>query len=201
MFIFKFIGRWIFRVLFLIILILISLYLMRDKIMEYYVNNQFSKITGLTVAFEDVHCSPLKGEIVLNNVTISHPPIMNNIFLAEIPLAKGKINLWNLLFKNLKFSDLQLNISVFQSVEGKDGLSTEFYMKKLAKNMDLKLDPWVYSGIDNFYLSLGTHQIVSLEQPERIWRKRQLNLENQQFENIKTPAELIDILNKILYGK
>ena len=201
MFIFKFIGRWIFRVLFLIILILISLYLMRDKIMEYYVNNQFSQITGLTVAFEDVHCSPLKGEIVLNNVTISHPPIMNNIFLAEIPFAKGKINLWNLLFKNLKFSDLQLNISVFQSVEGKDGLSTEFYMKKLAKNMDLKIDPWVYSGIDNFYLSLGTHQIVSLEQPERIWRKRQLNLENQQFENIKTPAELIDILNKILYGK
>ena len=126
---------------------------------------------------------------------------MNNIFLAEIPFAKGKINLWNLLFKNLKFSDLQLNISVFQSVEGKDGLSTEFYMKKLAKNMDLKIDPWVYSGIDNFYLSLGTHQIVSLEQPERIWRKRQLNLENQQFENIKTPAELIDILNKILYGK
>jgi hypothetical protein len=45
-------------------------------------------------------------------------------------------------------------VEVFQSVESSNGLSTELYMRKLAENMDLRMGPWKYAGVDKFYLTI-----------------------------------------------
>lgn len=196
----RFIGRWVVRLLLLLILLGVLCYVFKDRALKYYIDVQLAKVTGLTIEAEKVEVDPLSRTLALSNIEVSHPFIMNNLFLARLSNVKAKLSVWELIFKKLHFEELEVNVEVFQSVESSNGLSTELYMRKLAENMDLRMGPWKYAGVDKFYLTINRHQKVNLETPEKIMSWRDLNL-HVSFENVATPGDLLGILNTILYGE
>lgn len=196
----RFIGRWVVRLLLLLILLGVFCYVFKDRALKYYIDVQLAKVTGLTIEAEKVDVDPLSRTLALSNIEVSHPFIMNNLFLARLSNVKAKLSVWELIFKKLHFEELEVNVEVFQSVESSNGLSTELYMRKLAENMDLRMGPWKYAGVDKFYLTINRHQKVNLETPEKIMSWRDLNL-HVSFENVATPGDLLGILNTILYGE
>ena len=90
MFIFRFIEGLIVKLLLLIILIGVILFFAKDKLFKYYIDTQLAKETGLSMEVEKVHIDPFKGVIAINNITIYHPTIMNNLLLAQIDHVEGK---------------------------------------------------------------------------------------------------------------
>ena len=105
----------------------------------------------------------------------------------------------NLFFKKINFDWLEIDISLFQSIESKSGVSTEVYMKKLAENVNLQAGSWIYEGIDQLYLTIGKHQKIDLENPEKIRWLRELNINRMSFKDVGTPGKLLDTVNKLLY--
>ncbi|NCC59350.1 MAG: hypothetical protein EOM12_00170 [Verrucomicrobiae bacterium] len=196
----RFIGRWVIRLLLLVILLGVLCYVFKDRALKYYVDVQLAKVTGLTIEAEKVNVDPLSRTLTLSNIEVSHPFIMKNLFLARLSSVRAKVSTWELIFNKLHFEELEVNVEVFQSVESSDGLSTEVYMRKLAENMDLGMGPWKYSGVDKFYLAINRHQKVNFETPEKIKSWRDLN-SHVSFENVATPRDLLGILNTILYGE
>ena len=196
----RFIGRWVIRLLLLVILLGVLCYVFKDRALKYYVDVQLAKVTGLTIEAEKVNVDPLSRTLTLSNIEVSHPFIMKNLFLARLSSVRAKVSTCELIFNKLHFEELEVNVEVFQSVESSDGLSTEVYMRKLAENMDLGMGPWKYSGVDKFYLAINRHQKVNFETPEKIKSWRDLN-SHVSFENVATPRDLLRILNTILYGE
>lgn len=196
----RFIGRWIIRLLLLVILLGVLCYVFKDRALKYYIDVQLAKVMGLTIEADKVNVDPLSRTLTLSDIEVSHPFIMKNLFLAKLSSVRAKVSVWELIFKKLHFEEFEVNVEVFQSVESSNGLSTELYMRKLAENMDLKMGPWKYAGVDKFYLTINRHQKVNLETPEKIKSWRDLN-SHVSFENVATPRDMLGILNTILYGE
>ena len=192
----RFIGRWVIRLLLLVILLGVLCYVFKDRALKYYIDVQLAKVTGLTIETEKVNVDPLSRTLTLWNIEVSHPFIMK----AKLSSVRAKVSVWELIFKKLHFEELEVNVEVFQSVESSDGLSTEIYMRKLAENLNLGTGAWEYAGVEKFYLTINRHQKVNLETPEKIKSWRDLN-SHVTFENVATPRDLLGILNTILYGE
>jgi len=194
----RFIGRWITRLLLLILLTGVVCYFLKDRLVKHYIDVQLAKVTGLTIKADKVNTDILRRTLVISDIELSHPLIMENVFLAKLSNVKITVSLWKFLFKKLSFERLEVNIETFQTVEDSSGLSTETYMRKLAKNITMEMGSWEYTGVENFYLRVGRHQRVDLETPDKIKSWRDLNVETSA-KSIATPGELITILNTILY--
>ena len=92
------------------------------KLLKYYIDTQLAKETGLSMTVEKVHIDPFKGVIAINNITIYHPTIMNNLLLAQIDHVEGKIGIWNLFFNNsdIKTKCKRLERNAVSRINGSD---------------------------------------------------------------------------------
>jgi hypothetical protein len=96
----RFIGRWVVRLLLLLILLGVLCYVFKDRALKYYIDVQLAKVTGLTIEAEKVEVDPLSRTLALSNIEVSHPFIMNNLFLARLSNVKAKLSVWELISKS-----------------------------------------------------------------------------------------------------
>lgn len=203
MFLIRFINKWIVRILLLILITGLVIFFARDSLLKYYLDIQLAKATGLYMKVGDIHLDVFDSTITVKDIEIKQPTILNNLLFAKAPELKGKLKLWKLLSKEIKFDTVELNIEWIQSVESSSGVSTEIYMRQLAENINEQTQnlPWKYDGIDTLYLTIGHHQKVDLNDPTKIRMWRDMHVNGMKFQKIETPKQFIETLNNLLYGR
>jgi hypothetical protein len=199
----RFITRWIFRLVILLIVLGVSLVLLKDILLKSWLENRIRSETGLEARIGTFELALLAPTLTLENFVLYNPAQFGGspfLIIKEIHVEYDRAALSH---RELKITLLRLNLSEIDVVENQKGQTnlqmlqalTQAHSQKQAREQTLD-----FAGIDTLNLTLGKIRFVSLKTPGPA-REIDLGFKNQIQQNIKTAADLNAMILRLVLQK
>lgn len=199
----RFVFRWAFRLLLLIIVLVIGLLLLKDTIVRSLAEQHLRRKTGFETKIGKVDVGLLDPKFTLENVVIYNPPDFGGSKLLDAPEIHLEYEPGKLVLGKVHLTFLRLKLRELNIVEsgGRTNL-LEWFSKATpgatGTRGGQKSAGYSLSGVDLLNLSIGLVRYNNLERPKRS-QEIKLNLENQLLRNVSNEEDFLKILFKLLF--
>ena len=199
----RFLVRWTFRCLLLLIVLVVALVLLKDTLIKSLAERRIRAQTGLEVRIGKFEVSLLTPTVTIENFKLYNTPEFGGSMFIDLPELHLEYDLTPMTSGRLHLKLLRLNLTELNLVENKDGKTNlELLQHKL------EVDPkWSaqqknkrkieFTGIDTLNLTIGKVNYASLKEPGKNW-SRDLGLKNEVVKNVRSEADLAGIVLKSL---
>lgn len=199
----RFITRWLFRLLILLIVLGVSLVLLKDVLLKSWIESRVRSETGLETRIGTLELALLEPTLTIENFVLYNPAQFGGspfLIIKEIHLEYDRRALSH---RELKITLLRLNLSEIDVVENQKSQTNLQMLQALTQANSQKKareQSFDFAGIDTLNLTLGKIRFVSLKTPGPA-REIDLGVKNQIQQNIKTGADLNALVLKIVLQK
>ena len=199
----RFITRWLFRLLILLIVLGVSLVLLKDILLKSWIESRIRSETGLEARIGGFELALLAPTLTLEDFILYNPAQFGGSPLLIIKEIHVEYDREALSHRELKITLLRVNLSEIDVVENQKGETNLQMLQALTqansqkKGGEQSLD---FMGIDTLNLTLGRIRFVSLKTPGPA-REIELGVKNQIQKNIKTAADLNAMILRVVVQK
>ena len=198
----KFVFRWAFRFLVLVIVAGIGLFLLKDILIKEITQKRLQKETGLQVRIGAMQTALLSSTVSIQNLVIYNPAEFGGGPLVDVPdlhleYAYGKPASQGVKLKLLRLDIRELNI--IQNNAGETNIITildRVAPEVLGKKRDRKTNE-TFGGIDMLNLSVGKVRYLHLAHPKRN-QDIDVGMRHAIVQNIRTEDDLAGVFLKVL---
>lgn len=186
----KFLVRWCFRLLVLALLLALAAVLLKDLLIEEYLETRFRRATGLELEIGRLEVALFSPVLRAENVRLYNPPEFGGapaLIAAEVHLEYDPAALWR---GTLHLPLLRLHLAELVLVEdGRGGQNLPALAARWTALRDADAPPLRFGGIDTLNLTLERVRRVNLRDPARNVSLDPA-LRGQIWQGLRTPAEL-----------
>lgn len=186
----KLLVRWCFRLLVLALLLALAAVLLKDLLIEEYLETRFRRATGLELEIGRLEVALFSPVLRAENVRLYNPPEFGGapaLLAAEVHL---EYDLAALGRGTLHLPLLRLHLAELVVVEdGRGGLNLSVLATRWTALRDADAPPLRFGGIDTLNLTLEQVRRVNLRDPARNVSLDPA-LRGQIWQGLRTPAEL-----------
>tara|TARA_Y100001934_G_scaffold14031_1_gene17339 strand:+ start:10 stop:675 length:666 start_codon:yes stop_codon:yes gene_type:complete len=198
----RFISRWVYRSVVILLVLLIGALLLRDPIIQALTESRISEATGLDVRIRRLNMGLLKTKMTIEGLRVYNTAEFGGGIMLDIPELHFEADASALKDRSLKLKLLRIELAELQIVINRDGISNFEALRRyrLSRQTDsggpLKdiIDPTLkFVGIDILNLSVEKFHKTDLKRggpPQVI----EVNVKNAVYQQIHTKDELKDVL-------
>lgn len=197
----RFLVRWAFRSLVIVMVLTVGLILLKDTLVKGYVEHQLRKQTGL-----DVNIGWLEVGLLTPTLTVADLKLFNSAEFGgspflQVPDLHLEYRPETLLRRKLHLTLVRMALSEVNVVEGRDGRTNvvavlpEWTTASSPRNAHESLLGFKFTGIDTLNLSLGTLRYSSVRKPGKATEIK-VGLKNEIFTDLKSIADARDAVLK-----
>jgi len=195
--------KWVIRILFVLVLIIVGLLLVRDSIAKSVAEKQILAQTGMKATIGKFHIGLADPVVTIENLRMFNPPGFDNSRFVDIPEIHVEYDRGALFSRRLHFTLVRFNladVSVVENAEGKTNLEflQEKQKQKGASTSTAKSEPALkFVGIDTLNLTLGRVRFSSVKHPERA-KEIKLDVKNAELKNVKSAKDFSGLIAGIM---
>ena len=195
----KFIFRWGFRLLILLVVLLAVLVLCKDAVIKSLLENRIRAQTGMDVKIGRLDIGLFTPTVNVEGLRLFHTSQFGGLPLVDVPDLYLEYDRRALARQVLHFKLVRLNLAEVSIVEDANGKTLlQWWQDRQAKSPPTSDESVDFTGIDVLNLSLGTVKLVSLAHPGRS-RSVRIDLRNEVLKNLQSANDLSGLLLKILW--
>lgn len=199
----KFLLKWAFRLLLLLLMLLAVLALSFDAIVTALAEGGLRKQTGLEVRLEKLELRPWSGRARLERLVVHNPAEFGGgplVHIAEVAVEydPALVKERKLHFNLLRFHLAELHIIVNQDGQSNlDGVRRATEAVRRGQRVEQTNSPMEFVGLDMLNLTLGKGTWTDLRQSGKP-REFDFGIRNEIVRDVKDARELIVKLTPIL---
>jgi len=186
--------KWLFLLLFVAVAVVMGLLLSKDAILKAAVEQQIRSQTGMDVKIEKLSVGLLSPVVTIENLKLYNVPEFGGTPFLDIRELHLEYDREALAQHKLRITLLRINLEELTIVRNGAGKTNVAALGGPQPAKPPKLTGDVeFTGVAVLNLSLGKIQLLDLKNP-RNNRLRNVNLQNQVFQNVNTPGDLLGVL-------
>jgi uncharacterized protein involved in outer membrane biogenesis len=191
----KFIVRWLFRLLILAITLAIALVLLKDVLLEEYLEAQFRRATGIEVQLGRVESALFSPVLTLESVRLYNPPEFGGAPFLDASEIHLEYDRAALLRGTLALRLLRVNLAELVVVEdGQGGQNLRALLVRAAATFRNRGGaPFEFGGIGTLNLTVERIRRQNLRDPSRN-TMLQPAIRGVVLQNLRTGADLARVL-------
>lgn len=202
----KFLFRWAFRLLVLLLVLAVALVLLKDTLVKSLAENRLQAETGLEVRIGRLEVGLMTPTLTIEDFVLYNTAEFGGSPFVDLPeihveYDRQDLALQRLHLKLLRFHLRELNI--VENQQGQTNLAVIFDRlqsnppdkSKAAQGAGLEFD-----GIDTLNLSLGKIKYSNLKSPKKS-KEFDLDIRNEIVTNVKSQDDLAEAVVRILLRK
>ncbi len=199
----RFITRWLFRLVILLIVLGVSLVLLKDILLKSWIESRIRSETGLEARIGSFELALMAPTLTLEDFILYNPAQFGGspfLIVKEIHVEYDRAALSH---RELRLTLLRFNLSEIDVVENQKGQTNLQMLQALTQANSQKkaqVQSLDFMGIDTLNLTLGKIRFVSLKTPGPA-REIDLGVKNQIQKNIKTAADLNTMVLRLVLQK
>jgi hypothetical protein len=196
----KFIVRWAFRLLILLIVLAVALVLLKDTIIRAFAQSAIRTETGLEAKIDTFRVGLLAPTITIENFTLYNSPDFGGSPFVVIPELHVEYDREAAALGRLHLTLVRFDLARLNIVQDRAGrLNYQELEARLQKEAaGQKAKPALkFTGIDTLNLSLGTVKFTDLRSSGKSW-EHNLGVQNEIISNVKSSADLTGMLLKLM---
>ncbi len=186
--------KWLFILVLTAVALVVGLLFSKDAILKATVEQQIRAQTGMDAKIGRLSLGLLSPVVTIENLKLHNTPEFGGTPFLDIRELHLEYDRDALAQRKLRIKLLRLNLEELTVVRNASGTTNITTMKGPAPAKPPRLAGDVeFYGVDVLNLSLGKIQLIDLKEP-RNNRLRNVNLQNQVFNNVRTPGDLYGVL-------
>jgi len=191
----KFVFRWAFRLLILVIVLGVALLLLKDLILKSVAEARIRAETGLETRIGRFETSFFSPTVTIADFILYNAAEFGGSPLVDVPELHLEMDRDALARRELHFRLVRFNLAEVNVVQNQDGKTNlEMLQERQKKNPQAEL---TFTGIDTLNLTVGKLRFTHMKQPGQA-REINLNLRNEVVTNVHSAADLTGVLVKIV---
>lgn len=200
----RFITRWAFRSLILLIVLVVCLVLLKDTLAKSFVEHRIRIETGMDVRIGKLEVGLFTPMINVQDLKLYNLPEYGGLPFLDMPDLHLEYDLRALFMRRVHFRLVRLYLAELNVVEGRNGhtnvnLSLDALTETAPRSASVNFGSgFEFAGIDTLNFTLGKVRYTSLRQAGKETEVK-LGLRNRVVTNIKTLHELTNVLIKTLF--
>jgi len=199
----KFIFRWAFRFMILVIVLAVAGILLLDtiarEVIEYQVRNQ----TGLETKVGHVHVGLFTPVMTIDHFVLYNSAAFGGSPFIDLPELHVEYDRDALRSGKLHCKLVRINLAIINLVEDKNGRSNLELLEQRLKmpgrsnhaghQAGRSVSSMEFTGIDTLNLTLGKATHLRMDQPRQV-DEFKMNVDHQVFNNIKSDQDFSNVL-------
>ncbi len=200
----KFIFRWAFRLLILLIVLAVAFVLLKDDLVKSFAERRILQETGMEVKIGKFETRLLTPTLTIENFKLYNTEEFGGSLFMDLPELHLEYDPARLALGKLHFKLLRLNLTEVNVVENKEGRTNlESVQKRLeertaSKRQRARQSSIEFTGIDTLNLTIGKLNYLNLNRPKQN-RVFDVSLKNEIVKNLKSEADLSGLIAKSLF--
>lgn len=193
----KFIFRWAFRLLILVIVLVVAGILLLDTIVRSLMESRIRAETGMDVKITRVNVGLASPTFTVEGFKLYNPAEFGGLPFLDLPELHLEYDREAAQRGKLRFKLVRVNlaeISVVKNQKGQLNIAALAALENKNTNQTQQLE---FEGIDVLNLTLGKLNYVDLTNPA-LNRELRMGLNNEIVNNVRTAADLMNVMLKIL---
>ena len=197
----KFVFRWAFRLLLLLIVLVVAFALLKDDLVKSFAERRIRQETGMEVKIGKFEARLLTPTLTIENFKLYNTEEFGGSLFVDLPEWHHDYDPARLASGQLHLKLLRLKVTEINVVENKEGRNNlETVQKRLEQRTGSKRETehrrrMDFTGVDTLNLTIGKLNYLSLKRPKQN-RAFDLNLKNEIVKNVKSEADLSSLIVK-----
>lgn len=193
----KCLFKWLFRLSFLLVVLVVALILGKDALLKAAVEQQIRSQTGMDVKIGRFSAGFFAPLVTIENFRLFNTAEFGGTPFLDIPELHVEYDRAALAERKLRVTLLRLNLAELHIVKNEAGHTNIVNLMQRAgspRPRDLSRAADVeFAGIDVLNLSVGKVRLLDLKERQRSG-ERYLGLRDQVFRNVRSERDLLDVL-------
>lgn len=196
----RFVVRWLFRLLILLLVLVAGLLLLKDLILKELLQSQLRRETGLEVRLGRLELGLLSPTLTLEDLRLYNPPEFGGAVFLHVAEFHLEYDLAALQQRQLHLRLLRVNLAEATVVENPAGQSNlDFIGGRLRrKQAAAPKSELAFTGLDTLNLSLGRLNRVNLKNPTQV-EVTNLGIRNEIYTNLRNQQDVLLALGRLVF--
>lgn len=195
----KFLFRWGFRLLILLVVLAGVLILCKDALVKSMLESRIRSQTGMDVKISRLDIGLFTPTVSIEGFKLFNTPQFGGLPLIEVPDLYIEYDRQAAYRRELHFKLVRLNIAEVNMVEDASGKSILPWLQAQQSATSTNASEDIqFTGIDVLNLSLGIFKMTSLANPAKS-RSVKIGLQNEVLKNVKSLNDLSSLALKLLW--
>jgi uncharacterized protein involved in outer membrane biogenesis len=197
----KFIARWTFRLLILLVVLAIGLLLLKDTLIKAVLEHRLRKETGLEATIDKVEMRLGAPTITIEGLKIHNSAEFGGSIFVDLPELHAEYDRPSLRHHKLRLKLLRLNLAELSLVRSQTG-KTNFM--ELGSHVENNINtgqsvgvPLEFDGVETLNASFGKLRLTDLKVPENS-REIDVNLKNEIASEVRTQEDLMALAIRVV---
>jgi hypothetical protein len=203
----KFLFRWAFRCFLVLVVLAVALLLLKDVLLKALAENRISAYTGMDARIGRLELGLLEPKLTLENLKLFNSADFGGSPFVDMPELHLEWHPATVLSGKVRFRLARVSLAEVNIVEAKNGETNVVrLLGRVAPATPARSGPgsygsgFAFGGIDTLNLTIGKLRHTSLKHPGRS-TEYQVNLRNEIVTNVRSTAELTNVVMKALLRK
>lgn len=186
--------KWLLILVVLAMVLVVGLFLAKDAIARVAVEQQIRSQTGMDVKIGKLSIGVLSPVATIENLKLYNTPEFGGTPFLDVRELHLEYDRDALAQRKLRVTLLRVNLEELTVVRNATGHTNLSILSAKSSSSTPKAAADVdFRGVEVLNVSLGKVQLIDLKNP-RNNRLRNVNLQNQVFNNVKTPGDWYGVL-------
>jgi hypothetical protein len=199
----RFVFRWAFRLLLLVLVLVIGLLLLKDNLARSFAEQRIRRDTGFDVKIGRLELGLLSPNVTVENFVLYNPPEFGGAKLIDAPEIHFEYNAKELALRRVHLNFLRLRVNELNIVQNNERTNiVELLHGSRAgtpgASSSARTRGYRFTGIDLLNLSVGRVRYLHLQRPKRN-QDIKLALENHMVRDIRSEEDFANVLLKVLF--
>jgi hypothetical protein len=195
----KFIFRWGFRLLILLVVLAGVLVLCKDALIKSLIESRIRTQTGMDVKIARLEIGLFTPTVSIEGFKLFNTPQFGGVPLIDVPDLYLEYDRSAASRRELHFKLVRVNLAEINIVEDAAGKTILPWLQAQQTNPSTNASQDIqFSGIDVLNLSVGTLKLTNLGNPAKS-RAIKIGLQNEVLKNVKSANDLSSLAIKLLW--
>ena len=197
----RFIGRWAFRLIILMVVVATALLLLKDTLIKSLTESRLRAATGLEIRIQRMELGLFSPTMTIEGFRLYNPAEFGGSPFIDLPELHVQFDRKALANRTLHLQLVRLNLAEVHVVDNLAGQrNLDFFQEKLRASAPTNLpsSTLAFAGIDMLNLSVGKLKYTNLRRPD-LGRDVNIGLKNEIVTNVKSTSDLSGLLLKIIW--
>jgi uncharacterized protein involved in outer membrane biogenesis len=199
----KFLVRWAFRGLILLIVLLVALVLLKDTLLKALTESRIRDATGMDVRISRFEVGLLRPTLSIEDFKLYNLPEFGGSPFLVVPDLYAELDPHALLRHQLRFKLVRAAVTELNIVEASSGRSNLRLDGTVAGSAVTRILPdqdlgfgFGFGGVDTLNLTLGQIKYTNLRNPRKSTLVK-VGLKNEVLRNVRSLADLTNLVMKV----
>lgn len=201
----RFVVRWLFRGLILVIVLATALFLCRDALTREWLIYRIRSVTGLETHLQSVRTAWLAGSITLSQLEVFNSAEFGGGRLLAIPDLHLELDASRLWQREFRLNLARLHLAELNVVRNTAGATNLFALRRNVEERATLVDAAVlsppgleFAGIDTLNLSLGTLRLVQMGPTNQV-REIRVGVTNEILRNVRSEQDFTPLILRVMF--